>query len=151
MRNKKLHIVRVIIFFSLFLPSASHATGNNDVEIKQNTEIEKQSPELFTLEVTNAICLEKEVRQSLLNQLGQQIFKVDMKSNEIVEDTKRILFTENYTSTVDINSSNHKLGHKSQTSFLIGLVVITLSICSVIYLLLSKFANRRKLNDEQSY
>ncbi|MFB1052162.1 type VII secretion protein EssA [Paraliobacillus sp. JSM ZJ581] len=124
-------------------------TNEEQLDIEQKThktELEKQFPELFEKETVDVIFSVKEANQSSFDQIQEDIFNRKMEKNKMMDDTKEMLFSDDYQAPVITDALDRETENRRLTLKLVGWVIITLLIYLFVHIFLNKLSKRRKAN-----
>ncbi|SHM55105.1 type VII secretion protein EssA [Gracilibacillus kekensis] len=113
-----------------------------DSDKEQNhseTELEKRFPELFKEETSEAISSVQENKQKSLDQLEQDLFATDLPKNTTIEDTKEILFAEDYVAPQVASSENPSDNSGGFSIFFMALTGIAVLMSGGIYVMYQRF------------
>lgn len=146
-----------LLLFTPFLAAAEDDADNNgkmDLKINriggdgaqhyQNTETEKEKrfPNLFSEETEAAIESKQTEAEELMEELEESLFITDTGSADtVVQDTKKVLFTDDYTApqTASSDSQGEEGNDGLSTALYIGFAGVVSILCVGLYTMFQRF------------
>ncbi len=112
------------------------------------TELERSFPELFKAGTSEQIEMVQTDREQSTEQLKQNVFSLELTSDETLEETKELLFTEDYVAP---KTSSHPIDQNTSstsTMTIIWLMAVACALSGIAYLIFKRFADRGDVNEE---
>lgn len=141
----------ILLFFTttILAEEKNHDGLTIDNPSTTETELERQFPNLFSTQTEEKFFTNIEILRNHIEEVKQEIFSIELDNHEQLGTVKQVLFLENYTVPVNSNSVTKEESHID--AIVIGLLILIVVICPVIYLKFKTRHKRRQADENKSY